>query len=132
MYIKNNVVYADAGNILITKTAIGYSLIADMANIQEQQINLQDMKLEGNFLKYSDGLIVQRYKNLDYVGWKADIIKWRYTTDDQIAIILNKDENAEKLLEYNRMQEWRDWAGTLANKILNININNGDENIVSG
>ena len=121
MYIKNNVVYADAGNILISKTAIGYSLMADIADIQEQQINLQDMKLEGEFLKYSDGLIVQGYKNLDYAGWKADVIKWRYTTDDQMAIILNKDESAEKLLEYNRMQEWRDWAGTLANKILNIN-----------
>ena len=121
MYIKNNVVYADAGNILISKTAIGYFLIADIADIQEQQINLQDMKLEGNFLKYSDGLVVQGYKNLDYAGWKAAVIKWRYTTDDQIAIILNKDESAEKLLEYNRMQEWRDWAGTLANKILNIN-----------
>ena len=108
MYIKNNVVFADAGNILISKTAIGYSLMADIADIQEQQINLQDMKLEGEFLKYSDGLIVQRYKNLDYAGWKADVIRWRYTTDDQIAIILNKDESAEKLLEYNRMQEWRD------------------------
>ena len=132
MFIKNNVVYADAGNILISKTAIGYSLIDDISNIQEQLINLQDMKLEGEFLKYSDGLIVQWYKNLDYAEWKADIIKWRYTTDDQIAIILNKDESAEKLLEYNRMQEWRDWAGTLTNKILNININNGDENMVSG
>lgn len=121
MYIKNNVVYADAGSILVSSNAIGYSLMADIANIQEQQINLQDMELEGEFLKYSDGLIVQGYKNLDYAGWKADIIKWRYTTDDQIAIILNKDENAEKLLEYNRMQEWREWAGTLANKILNIN-----------
>ena len=120
MYIKNNVVYADAGNILISKTAIGYSLIADMANIQEQQVNLQDMKLEGEFLKYSDGLVVQRYKNLNYAGWKADIIKWRYTIDDQMAIILNKDESAETLLEYNRMQEWRNWAGTLANKILTI------------
>ena len=120
MFIKNNVVYADAGNILISKTAIGYSLIDDITNIQEQHINLQDMKLEGEFLKYSDGLIVQWYKNLDYTGWKADIIKWRYTTDDQIAIILNKDESAEKLLEYNRMQEWRDWAGALANKILSI------------
>lgn len=121
MFIKNNVVYADAGNILISKTAIGYSLIDDISNIQEQLINLQDMELEGDFLKYSDGLIVQWYKNLDYAGWKADIIKWRYTTDDQIAIILNKDESAEKLLEYNRMQEWRDWAGTLADKILTIN-----------
>ena len=36
MYVKNNVVYADAGNILISKTAIGYSLIANIANIQEQ------------------------------------------------------------------------------------------------
>ena len=121
MFIKNSVVYADAGNILISKTAIGYSLIDDISNIQEQHINLQDMKLEGEFLKYSDGLTVQWYKNLDYAGWKADIIRWRYTTDDQIAIILNKDESAEKLLEYNRMQEWRDWAGTLADKILNIN-----------
>ena len=120
MYIKNNVVYADAGNILISKTAIGYSLIANIANIQEQQVNLQDMKLEGEFLKYSDGLVVQRYKNLNYAGWKADIIKWRYTIDDQMAIILNKDESAEALIEYNKMQEWRDWAGTLANKILSI------------
>ena len=122
MYIKNNVVYADAGNILIGKNVIAYSLEGyAIDEVQEKSINLLDMKLEGEFLRYSDGLVVQGYKNLDYAEWKAAIIKWRYTTDDQIAIILNKDESAEKLLEYNRMQEWRDWAGALACKILNIN-----------
>ena len=120
MYIKNNVVYADAGNILVATNAIGYSLTDDIANIQEQPINIQDMKLEGNVLKYSNGLIVQGYKNLDYAGWKADIIKWRYTIDDQMAIILNKDENPEKLLDFDRMQSWRNWAGTLASKILSV------------
>ena len=120
MYIKNNVVYADAGNILVATNAIGYSLTDDIANIQEQPINIQDMKLEGKFLKYSNGLIVQGYKQLDYAGWKAEIIKWRYTIDDQMAIILNKDENPEKLLDFDRMQSWRNWAGTLASKILSI------------
>lgn len=120
MYIKNNVVYADAGNVLITQNAIGYSLIADIADIQEHPINIQDMKLEDNLLKYSNGLIVQGYKNLDYAGWKAAIIKWRYTIDDQMAIMLNKDESAERLLDFDRMQAWREWASTLANKILSI------------
>lgn len=120
MYIKNNVVYADAGNILVATNAIGYSLTDDIANIQEQPINIQDMKLEGKFLKYSNGLIVQGYKQLDYAGWKAEIIKWRYTIDDQMAIILNKDENPEKLLDFDRMQAWRNWASTLANKILSV------------
>ena len=42
------------------------------------------------------------------------LIKIRYSNDDQIAILLNKDSSEEDLLKYNKMQEWRDWASILA------------------
>jgi hypothetical protein len=38
----------------------------------------------------------------------------RYSNDDQIAIILNKDESEKDKISYNRMQMWRRFADDLA------------------
>lgn len=123
MFTKNNIVYSEAGKILVSKTKIGYEMPVSEENIREIDINLDDMKLTGNdkLLSYSGGKVIQKYhKDFSYADWKTEIIKWRYSNDSQIAIILNKDNSEEDMIEFNKMQEWRNWASRLANKILTI------------
>ena len=57
---------------------------------------------------------------MSYAEWKTKIIKWRYSNDDQIAILINKDDSEEDIIKYNRMQEWREYAAKLARKIINL------------
>ena len=64
---------------------------------------------------YNNGLFwVRIAENTSYGDIKAMLVKIRYSNDDQIAILLNKDSSEEDLLKYNKMQEWRDWASILA------------------
>lgn len=114
MYTKNNRLYSDAGKILVTDNMIGYAFPSSTANVGEEDITIDDMTIEDNeFIVYNNGRIKQRYyPNYSYADWKMAIIKQRYNNDDQIAIMLNEDNE-----EYQRMQDWRDWASVLARKI---------------
>jgi hypothetical protein len=59
-----------------------------------------------------------------YADAKKFVISKLYSNDDQIAIILNKDDSDEDGLVYQKMQEWREWASIVAHKIMNcINSN---------
>lgn len=121
-------IYSDAGNILVkTKSGkvvmVGYSCLEeDDTEVREEKINLDDITIDGDLIRYAYGsgdIIVQLYNNnLDYSGWKSTIVKWRYSYDDQIAIMLNNGKDEESVVVYDRMQEWRDWASTLAGKII--------------
>ena len=82
------------------------------------------MKVEGNFLLYSNGSILEiNYPNLTYEEQKARIVKRLFSNDDQIAIMLNKGRSEQDDLVFEKMQEYRDWAGTLAKKIISLNGN---------
>ena len=79
------------------------------------------MKVENGFIRYSNGRIIERYNPKEtYESLKAKIVKTQFSNDDQIAIILNKDSSPENAELYNKMQEWREWAGILANKIASL------------
>lgn len=54
------------------------------------------------------------FRNMSYAAIKTFIIKLHYSNDDQIAIMLNNDE--EKMRE---MQEWREFASLTAKKYSN-------------
>jgi hypothetical protein len=43
-----------------------------------------------------------------------------FPNNDQIAIILNKDDSEEDMLLFNKMQEWRRWSGVVAKQILTV------------
>lgn len=121
MYQIKDKVYADAGKILIGKNKIGYILTGNIEDFTEEDIYLDDMVIDENLLRYSNGRIVERYiPNESYAQLKARIVKRKYTNDDQIAIILNKDNSALDLIYYNKMQEWREWASIVARKIMSI------------
>lgn len=121
MYKVREKVYADAGCILIGSNKRGYAFKGDLDEFSEQRIDIDDMKVEGNFLLYSNGLVMElKPNNPTYESLKAKIIKRLFSNDDQIAIILNKGRSAEDDMVFEKMQEWRDWAGVLAKKILAV------------
>ena len=123
MYKIRNIVYADAGKVIKSATYQGYQHEGNLEDFEELPIDLNSGKINSGLIQFDNAFMILR--KLDYVGWKTHIVKIRYSNDDQIAIILNKDNSEEDLLRFNKMQEWRVWAGQLANKILEIlNINN--------
>jgi hypothetical protein len=81
---------------------------------------LSDMFIKNNKIVYSNGLLMEIKSCNTYADWKSKIVNKQFTNDDQIAIILNKDDSEEDLLLYNKMQEWRKWAGIVAKKIKNL------------
>lgn len=122
MYKIKNKVYAEAGCILSGESRRGYVFQGEVEEFTEQPITIDDMKVEGNFLLYSNGSILERnYPNLTYEEHKARIVKRLFSNDDQIAIILNKGCSEQDDLVFEKMQEYRDWAGTLAKKIVSLN-----------
>ena len=122
MYKIRNKVYPEAGYILVGESRRGYVFQGEIEEFTEQPITIDDMKVEGNFLLYSNGLILERnYPNLTYEEHKARIIKRLFSNDDQIAIMLNNGRSEEDDLAFEKMQEYRDWAGILAKKIVTLN-----------
>ena len=123
MYKIKNIVYADAGKVIKSAIYKGYQCEGNLEDFEELTIDLNSGSIHDGLIWFDNA--VMQIRKLDYVGWKTYIVKLRYSNDDQIAIILNKDNSEEDLLRYNKMQEWREWAGQLAHKILEIlNINN--------
>lgn len=134
MFIDRNITYSDAGSILVVKKSgkvmqVGYSCTIpenDDVKITEEIINLNKIDaLPSKILQYwSNGgipIIQLNYPERTYAEWKSAIIKWRYSNDDQIAILLNKDDSSEDTERFNRMQQWREWAAKLAKIIMDIN-----------
>ena len=125
MYKVRNKVYAEAGSLLIGKNKRGYVFVGELKEFSEKAIRLDDMRIEGQFLVYSDGLIRELYNpNMTYEQLKAKYVKRLFSNDDQIAIMLNKDRSAEDSELFDKMQEWRDWCGILAKKVISLKDNN--------
>ena len=56
-------------------------------------------------------------ESLDYAYLKAFVVKLKYSNDDQIALMLNYQNNPDAYADrYNEMQAWRDYAGEVARK----------------
>lgn len=126
MYKVRDKVYADAGRLLIGNNRRGYVFLGELEEFTEEDITLDDMKIEGQFLVYSNGRIKELYNpNATYEQLKAKFVKRLFSNDDQIAIILNKDNSEQDAEFFNKMQEWRDWCGILAKKISSLT--NGGE-----
>ncbi len=121
MYKIRKNVYADAGCILVSNNLIGYMFPGEMSEFTEESIRLSDMRVEGKYLLYSNDMIKEiYYPNMTYEQLKAKYVKRLFSNDDQIAIMLNKDRSAEDAELFDKMQEYRDWCGTLAKKVISI------------
>ena len=121
MYKVRDKVYADAGKILIGKNKIGYIFKGELSDFTEEEVIISDMKLDGNFLIYSNGMVVEMYdKKATYESLKAKYVKRLFNNDDQIAIMLNHGRSEDDDMLFEKMQEWREWCGVLAKKVLTV------------
>jgi len=118
MYKVKNKVYSEAGSIIKKKGFTGYACNGELSDFTEEKLNIKKFKIEHNNICIGDIVLGSYNPNKTYADYKTNIIKGRYSNDDQIAIILNKDNSEEDLKRFNKMQEWREWASTLANLII--------------
>lgn len=117
MYIDKNIVYSDPGKYLKHNNTIGFQF-PESEGIMEYDLIIDDIYKVGSMAYYNGGTLAQPiFNNGTYGDYKKAIIKKRYSNDDQIAIMLNKDDSDEDAIRYYRMMEWRVFASELAKHI---------------
>ena len=106
---------------------MGTEMIKKHFIFTEEEINTSDMTYENGVI-YCHNKKLRWYitKNSDYATLKKKFVLMRYSNDDQIAIILNKEDSDEDALLYERMQEWRIWSANISKQILEL-INNSNQ-----
>lgn len=116
MYSKGNVTYADAYKYLRKRDArvIALQTAEDAAGyVEEEMARPLEVSVENGAVKFG-GWFVVRPPTLGHGDVKRAVIKMRYSYDDQMAIILNRDSSEDAAALYDRMQEWRAFAGEIA------------------
>lgn len=119
MYEYKNTTYAEAGRILIGNHAVGMWLSDSFSPFTEREIDLTSLAVTDKIISFD----IFKWKNTGirtYADAKRFIIQKRYSNDDQIAIMLNKDNDEEGAFAFQKMQEWREWASTVAHKIMEV------------
>lgn len=117
MYKVKDTVYSEPGYMLVKPGFRGYSRKGELKDFTEEKLNTETFSIQGNIIYIGSVIIGQYDPKKTYGDYKTSIIKGRYSNDDQIAIMLNKDNSEEDLEKYNRMQAWREWAAKLARLI---------------
>ena len=121
MYVKGNTVYADAYKYLKHKerNIVALSIKGNPDDYEEVSMDMPlEVKVNGNMISWNKGMFMKNVSDLSYEGIKSTIIKSRYSNDDQIAIMLNKDESEEKRMYFDKMQQWREFAAGLTKAAL--------------
>lgn len=121
MFKIKDTVYADFGNLLKGKHVIAFQSKGSLDDFTEEAIDLTDMSFENGVI-YCHGRKLRWLidEGMDYARLKRKFISMRYSIDDQIAIILDKDDSEEDALAYEKMQEWRAWASLVAHKVMEV------------
>lgn len=120
MFKKGNRVYADTYKYLRHKERnfIAFSYIGNEDEFEEVEMEQpMNLRIDENSVFWENGKLCYSFRVLDYVTMKTSIIKSRYSNDDQLALMLNKDDSEDDSIFYNKMQEWREWAGWFAKKV---------------
>ena len=112
MYTKNNKTYSDAFKYLSSTKykGIGFTMTDSSDTLEEKDIDMNSITYDTEFIHF--GILGIKCKDFTHKGIKLAVIESRYSNDDQIAIILNNEEESVK-----RMQEWRDFAEQVAGKL---------------
>lgn len=133
MYKKGNVVYADAYKYLVHKSKgiIAFAQSGDESEFEEKgfpvPIKIID---EGSGLYSIQGVpkVKFYFSKSDYATVKTEMIKKRYSNDDQIAIMLNAQLSEEDKMYYDKMQEWREFSGHIAKLVNESGLLQGNTN----
>lgn len=122
MYIQRDKVYSDAGKYLVKGNRVAYEFPGDGTDVQEVEDTLDGFTKVGSMVTWSNGYrAIKLIENGTYDDYKTKMIKVRYSNDDQIAIMLNKDSRDEEdALAYQKMQEWREYAAKIAKNIIKL------------
>ena len=117
-------IYADAGHYLKHKTEpiIGFRFEGNIEDFDEIPLNnpIDIEIIDSKIVLYNNRKLALIPSSFNYDSIKKALIKLKYDNDSQIAIILNKDSGEESaLLDYQKMQEWREWASELGHLIIN-------------
>ena len=121
MFTKGNKVYADAGKYLVSKDrrTIALNITGSINDYDEEEINSPlDIEIKDGLIYYQNRKLICSPEIMDYAGIKTKMIKLRYSNDDQLALMLNKDNSEEDTELYNKMQEWRAWSATFAKLVM--------------
>ena len=120
MFIKSNMIYSEAGYILKCDNKKAFQMPYDSSKTYiEIPIDITNTKIESGMINM-DGVVFRNNEKYDYGQWKANIIKKRYSNDDQIAIMLNRGDEESNMI-YNKMMQWREYASVLAKKFVELN-----------
>lgn len=114
MIIYGNRVIAEAGNYLINSIGQrGFTL----PFMEDETYTEVELELTAEKAPYNTVVIggVFSIKQTDHI--KKDLITKLWSNDDQIAIMLNRDNGPEYESVYQFMQRWRMWAGQIAHVI---------------
>ena len=118
MFIKNNIIFSEAGKYLSAQNFLGFKVLdSDASKYTEKDFD--EPTISGQFLIMGE-IRTLLPEIINYENLKKKFIEWHYSNDNQIAIILNKDNSDEDKVCYDKMQEWRNWSGELAKKVLKL------------
>lgn len=115
MIKQDDIIKADEGKILRYKPENKlWGKAARLAQYKGHTLTEEDFEeVDESNLECIDNIWYD-FRNMSYAAIKTLIIKLHYSNDDQIAIMLNNNE--EKMRE---MQEWREFASLTAKKYSN-------------
>ena len=117
MFVKGDKIFADRGCYLKHKQLpiIGLTINGNPDEYAEVvMVDSLDAVVDGNKVLIYNRKFAVLPDSISYADIKKRVIKSRYTDDDQIAIILNKDESEEDAMYFQKMQEWREFASEVA------------------
>lgn len=120
MFTKGNIIYADAFKFLKHKerNIIALSVKGSADDYEELSMNEPlDVIVSANMVFWNNRMFANHPSELNKEGVKTSIIKSRYSNDDQLAIMLNKDNDKTAAMYFQKMQEWREFASFIARSI---------------
>ena len=117
MEIRNGIYYPSAGHIL--QSGSSYMISSKDSSVSEIEVDESSIRGDEVGIHLGNLLIPCNLAELDHKGVKILMISQVYSTDDQIAIMLNKEESEEDLERYNAMQAWREWSSVISKRVIN-------------
>lgn len=119
MIRQDDIIKAEEGKLLLYKPENKlWGKAARLANYKGHTLTEEDFEeVNESNLECIDNVWYD-FRNMSYAAIKTFIIKLHYSNDDQIAIMLNNeiDMSGEATERYRKMQEWREYATTIAKK----------------
>lgn len=134
MFTKDDILYSEAFKYLYNPqmNAVAFQFVQSDGWEERQlpedfdvelQENTEDGKVVGHKAFFCNRLFVATLPSeLTYGSIKTAIIQKRYSMDDQMALMLNKDNDEQTQMYYNKMQEWREFAAFFAKKVIAYNL----------